>query len=331
MIYLKSIVLKETTFNLHLLNSLNKEELAKYYNLFVSCFGERSHINLDTFEWFNNANPLSQNYIFCFTDASNEKLVASYGLLPVDLKVENRFVKTVLCTNVMTHPEFAGLGIFKSIGKNALEFMAGLGYELAFGVPNEQAIKGHLSIGWEIVNTLNFFQAELENLVTIPQNENCVINKGVSVSDAKVISNLSNNYKVHFNRTNAWINWRIQKPFSDFYTVNLNSEPETFAIIKKYTDSLNNTVKFHVVDFCYSNLDQFKLLMSDVLHFAKSSNGKLINMWNYIFNQAEIKVLSDLGFIKAEHSNPIIFYKLNESLALPEGTWHITLFDNDVY
>ena len=156
---IKTLLIKDKKIDFVLLDLRNPSEMETYNNLFVSCYGARSNISYGTFRWFHFQNPMHDNLIFAFIDLETTKMLSSYSCLPGDVFVDGQMMKYTLVNNVMTHPQCRGEGLFKRIGREALNFLNKIGCSFAFCVPNYA--HGHLSIGWEIVNELKFYDGPL--------------------------------------------------------------------------------------------------------------------------------------------------------------------------
>lgn len=320
------------TIDFVLMNLDNTDEMKAYYDLFVACFGVRSNINPESFQWFNLQPPLYENMSFAFIDTENSTIIAAYGLLPGDVTIKGQILKYAIATNAMTHPDYIGQGLFKLIGIEALGFAKSIGVSLAFGVPNDQAIRGHLKVGWEIVNKLTYYEWKSSKIANPLIIKMARMNRINNVLDIDYLNMSINKYDFFFNRTAKWMKWRLNKPFSDYlnFTISENGEL-AFVVLKKHFDVKNNVKKLHIIDFGYENKDSFIKLVQHTQAYSQKEGFDLVNLWQYEFNEEEVKMLENLGFYKTEVVNPIIIHKLGNEIELPENGWHITLLDNDVY
>jgi hypothetical protein len=307
-------------------------EFNAYYNLFVTCFGERSNINQETFKWFNFKSPLYENMSFAFIDPEKSRMIAAYGLLPGDVTVDGRIMKYAIATNAMTHPEYTGQGLFKQIGIESLNYAKNIGISFAFGIPNDKALPGHMKVGWEIPNELKFY--EFNNISTSSPlfSKRVILNGIYTTSDSEYLNLFIKKYKFFFNRTMKWMTWRLGKPLNNYINFTI-SEPDEFAyiVLKEYYDQKNKIKKLHIVDFGYQRIETLNELIVHSQAVAKDKGFDIINLWQYPFNTKEILALKCLGFIETASANPVIIHKLQNDIKLPVEDWHVTLFDNDVY
>ena len=79
-----------------------------------------------------------------------EKLVSIYTALPSVLLVKGKPVKAILSCDSMTHPDYAGLGLFSTIGKKLYEYAIQKGFQLIYGFPNKNGIHPTTKkLGWK--------------------------------------------------------------------------------------------------------------------------------------------------------------------------------------
>lgn len=310
-----------------------KNELKEYFTLFEKCFGRRPNITEDLFNWFNFGDLKSENYNFGFL--VNGRLVACYGLLPMDVKISGKIIKAALCTNVMTDPDFGGKGLFAKIGELSISYIKNKGISLCIGVPNENAIKGHLKIGWQKVSNIDFFEINKTSITNINKNSHDIIPiNEFNFRDYEFDAFYNDKFDFHFLRNSSWLNWRTSKPNSSYEKLCLIRENifKGYIIIKKYKDETTKTIKLHIVDYLYDSDSSFEALLNHVLCFSLKNNFDLINLWNYESDIVKTMILTKLGFKKTNSSNYVILYPLQKNILLENiKKPHLTLFDNDVY
>ena len=131
-----------TTEKANVSDSSFKEE---YLNLWRTCFGNLTKGCIEWYDWLNLKCPEGKNNSFIIRDENNIP-ISGYGLLPLIIIYNNQKHRSTLCTNVMTHPEHGGKGLFTRIGADSLQVMKDLGATIQLGIPNDNAIKGHIHL-----------------------------------------------------------------------------------------------------------------------------------------------------------------------------------------
>lgn len=328
---IKDMEISGLNVSLEILNLGDSETLKKYIDLFELCFGKRSNIDATLFDWLNNQLQY-KNINFAFLDKKTNELIAAYSLQPGDAFVDGSIKKYALCTNVMSHPDYGGKGLFRFIGKEALSYVGGLGINFCFGVPNDKALNGHLKVGWEIINEITFYERGFAGDEKFSAVNGIVPDFLDKLTDADLFSLYGNKYNFYFLRTSAWNKWRTSKPHSKYFSFGLNSESDNgYVVLKEYKDPVTAKKKLHIVDFGYNNLSCFNKLLDHCCWIAQQGKFDISNLWHYSFNEVETQQLLSKGFKETEQKNPIIIHTLGKDMEIPKSNWHVTLFDNDVY
>ena len=318
--------------SLLILNLEDGKTLNKYLELFELCFGKRPNIDASLFRWLNNKYPYCKNLNFAFVENATGKIIAAYGLQPGDAFVEGVIKKYALCTNVMSHPDYGGKGLFVAIGKEALDYALKLGISFCFGVPNEKAVSGHLKVGWNVVNDILFYERDFSTGEKFTSVADITSDLFLEMTDADLFSFYNDKYDFYFMRTSSWAHWRCAKPHSKYsnFAIN-NGSDKGFVVLKEYYDGAKDIKKLHIVDFGYNNSQCLGKLINHCCWFAQQNKFDLLNLWHYSFNEMETKLLQEKGIHLTEQKNPIIIHKLGKDMDIPKSNWHVTLFDNDVY
>lgn len=316
-----------------LLDIDNQHELDIYFALFEKCFGVRKNVDGNIFKWFNIDQKTNQNYNFGFV--INGQLVAAYGLLPVDTKINKIWHKSILCTNVMTDPDYAGKGLFVRIGTEAIEYMKKQGYAFCLGIPNANAIKGHLKVGWHVYDDILYYEVDLthnpENLLnSIYITE---VNK-FNIKDHEYDKFYREDINIQNKRNNYWLNWRISKPNSKYKKFVYQTAENThgYIVLKEYYDENNNVKKLHIVDIQSDSDTVLNELVAYSIQYGKLNKFDLLNIWAFEKDERYARILTNNHFSSKGASNNVIIFPLMNSLTTENiGRMHITLFDNDVY
>lgn len=333
----KSIVHGELDLSFGLFDIADSMSEAHYFSLFENCFGKRANINLDTFRWFNLSHPNHKNYNFFLKDNKNNRFIAAYGLLPSKVTYKDKTLNVGICTNVMVDPEskYRRKGLFQLIGKMSLDYFGKLfGMDLAFGIPNDAAIKGHLKIGWKQYPDLKFIEKKVSGIeedisFTFRQVEDIA-----SVLTYDDLKKFKNKYKFYFDKTPREIEWRYNKPNVEYRRVVIENRGklEGFMVYKFYTDDNLNIRKLHILDFGYSEYKYFDSMLRQITNIALKESCNLINLWYIDAPSKELHILNTNSFIFSESDkNRLIFYGDIDFMDEDFSNFHINIGDNDVY
>lgn len=115
--------------------------MAQYVALFRVCFPGASHFNDAFLRWLYVENPHGQ--VFGTDAVVDGVVVAHYACVPALVRVRGRAnVRALLSLNTATHPDHQGKGLFTRLASDTYERAAADGFEVVFGVANQNSIGG---------------------------------------------------------------------------------------------------------------------------------------------------------------------------------------------
>lgn len=94
------------------------------------------------FKFWYKQNPVGN--VVSYSAFDGEKMVAHYACIPTQLLIEERIVNGVLSMAVVTHPDYRGKGLFKTLAQKTYELAQELGYEFVIGVANANSFPGFM-------------------------------------------------------------------------------------------------------------------------------------------------------------------------------------------
>jgi hypothetical protein len=302
----------------------------KWLDLFKSCFGDKLKDPDQWYKWYNCS--YNRNRVFCLNNEKGD-IVASYGLYPLRYSVDNKVRKGFLCHNVMTHPSYTGRGIFTRIGQFALsKVMEEDSNSIVVGIPNENAIRGHLKIGWRELENIPFYEREVpdKSLNMNHEYENSIQEvNNFDKFDDKFIKDCNSGYRFHNDKDSGYLKWRfLDRPGVKYQIYKI--ENKGYFITKRYKSETEN--KLHVVEYAIKNNDQdvFAEMVTYCSDLAVKYKVDILNFWET--NKKSQDTLLNNGFNKSDSSNRMILYgNLEPEDILGLSNWHICLGDNDVY
>lgn len=130
------------------------EKLARYRELFATCFPAATHLDTRYLTWLYGSNPAGPAIGF---DAwSGDRLAAHYVCVPVDAVASGRPMRVMLSLNTATHPDFQGQGLFTRLAEATYTLGAQQGVEAVYGVANANSTPGFLrKLGFTLVRPLD--------------------------------------------------------------------------------------------------------------------------------------------------------------------------------
>jgi len=211
--YLTLFEKKEFTFSVY--KDFTDEEWILFLNTFENIF---RRINKNIFQWYFNL-----GNIFGILKNIDNKNIGIYGLLNIQLKINNSQINSYLCHNVGISKEFSGKGLFQYLGEQTLSNVLA-DDNIALGFPNKLSQKGHLRLGWEHISDVKFmkFDSALTSHITkIFEYEFVLVDK-FSDSINQLIQKVNNQFSLNLNKNDNYLNWRLSKPDNKYQVYIIN-------------------------------------------------------------------------------------------------------------
>lgn len=133
-----------------------EEELDQLVTLQNEVYKERGITFFkDEFRHWYVENPCGRAISFNAFDS--EKMVAHYACIVKQLLIEGRVVEGILSMATVTHPEYRGRGLFKTLAKRTYDCARDKGFEFVIGVANANSFPGFMKyFPFQFVGQLDF-------------------------------------------------------------------------------------------------------------------------------------------------------------------------------
>ena len=306
---------------------VNKSEfisrLNEFCDLYKLCFNQE--MTLKEAEWRYINNPVS-DFMACFC-IDNGKLVANYSVSPMLLSKDNREIKAAQSLNTMTHPDYAGKGIFVEMATMIYDELERKGYELVYGFPNYISNRTFVEkLGWKDIYEIPMLELNLSSYRKLNNADELVQEDSEFVTDVSL--SLFNSKKIQVKRTNEYLRWRYyEHPNNTYKSFVIKNDEGVIAriVCKEYKDRLN------IIDFEYVDVKDMKTLIEYCLSYAVEL-GK-----NYVTTWAQLGTLEHLYFEKRgfRNSAPVTYLGArvfsNDNSFYEYGNWHVCLGDDNVF
>lgn len=303
--------------------------MREYLDLWRKCFGSSEKCSREWYEWINLNCPSGNNNLYVARDEETNRLVSAYGMLPFEVLKKGNVHKSNLCTNVMTDHDYRGRSLFTKLGNIATSDQKKIS-DIQLGIPNDNALAGHMKVGWKRMNDISFYETQISKLPEI--DFDIEQHNDFSSFDDSSISKLHEKYDFYVKKDVNFLNWRFCKHPTSKYKIFSIKGSSGYIVTKLFVTE--NSRKLHVVDFCYDKLDDFERLIRISQFEAKKSKASIINMWvtsDDVNLSLEAKALKSLKFNKSSSSNKFILMCDEDLRELDFNKFHIVLGDNDVF
>lgn len=133
---------------------------AAILNLFRQAFGQE--MRLDVWRWRFLDNPADAGRTFIHLMWDGQVLAGHYAVSPVRMRLAGEQALAALSMTTMTHPAYSGRGVFTALARSVYSALAGAGYRLVWGFPNENSHYGFVrKLGWVDVYQVPMLRARL--------------------------------------------------------------------------------------------------------------------------------------------------------------------------
>jgi len=276
------------------LKRLSISNLQQINELYRRCFQDQ--IEDDFFEWKYFSTFQSETIVLGLFEGT--QLIASGALLYEVLLKDDKVLKTLRCTDLMTHPDYRGRGASRKIAGGLNEFLAKSNVDVVYTMCSKIATKSFFKTGWKFEKEIfYYFKPRFFSLFS-----SSIKDESKETSTLEAICKV---YKLNYSNK-AYLNfikWRFANPKYKYYLI---SNEDEFIV---YT--INNNILF-VIDFKVNgfaflkNLDKLVIennyrgivvlsSCSQIQNLKFSFlNGYLINKFNF----GPLKSLLDFNVLK---------------------------------
>lgn len=307
---------------------LTKEEYIDHIDeikgLFEVCFNRE--ISSEFLKWRYVDNPL-EDILVCVA-IENNKIIANYSVSPIKALIDSNYEKFALSMTTMTHPDFAGKGLFTKLANSVYEKMEELNYKAVMGFPNKNSHVAFVKkLGWRDIYEIPTLRLELSDAVIKGEYNFNVVRDDEFKLD---YSELLVNEKINLYSSKELLIWRFKmNPINKYKNYVIEKDGKVLASV--ITKEFNND-EVDIVLINYSNIELLKDLLNYVVYTSKKNSFKYINVWSSTYS-SEHEILERIGFI---NSSPVTYFGarvFNEfSLnAYNYCNWKIDMGVSDVY
>ncbi len=292
--------------------------------LFRAAFGRE--LSATWWHWFSYLCPTGRNRTAVVEDPERGRLAGSYSLLPIRLWLNGRETKASLCTLVNTHPDYRGQGLFTRVGEYALSQERTYHTPVSLGMPNANALPGHLKVGWEVPFMLPFLvktncQARRHHCVEVPSFDRRV---------DKLVAELKERFRFLVLKDHAFLNWRlVARPDKQYTRFALESDGnlEGYVVLKHFDDK--GYRKSHILDIQARSDGALRELIAAAETFAQGRDE--LNMWTNRGDPYRNAFLEEGFSIRERNDRLILHTNYGAREPIQQGAWWFCLADNDVY
>lgn len=307
----------------------------KILDLFQQSFGKP--LLKSFWKWRYDENPFSSSKMINLMWDGNI-LAGHYAVFPVEFDFSGLITLCAMSMTTMTHPDYAGKGIFKSLAEDLYRKISSEhGIEMVWGFPNNNSHGAFISsLKWSdlgIVHTLRLKQPDFN---AIGRFDYAFFNEFNVLHAEKIKSN--NPGTIRLNKSPDYLNWRyVKNPINNYYIIKNSAAHEDDFLVMKVFDSFEFKGKkeIDIVEHGYANnIDAISSLLGCVIKFSEDMAFDVvsINTWISLHDKRHLQ-LERLKFRKDCPLTYVGFRSFKQTnVAISDySQWNLTMGDSDVY
>lgn len=305
----------------------------KILELFELSFKKK--LSIDYWNWRFLNNPEHKLMIKLMWD--KEELVGHYAVSPVQLLVAEETILTALSMTTMTHPEYAGKGIFTDLAEALyLQEQERNGLKAVWGFPNANSHYGFIkNLKWKNLEQIPTFTLECSKLKPSSFPEIRIANQ-FTEQHVNTQKKGATPFSIQVKKSVEYLNWRyIQNPINTYDVFEASLDGDLFYAVTKVFPSFVDKNKFEVdlLELAFpANYELLLQLLNAIKAFYKSKDVVRMNVWIPLNDPKHIQ-LEKIGF---NNSLPITYSGIRildsaYSQLEKNHNWNYSMGDSDVY
>lgn len=295
-----------------------ERHLTDFCELYRSCFNDYIDENVVAKRFLEN--PYGD--LFMGVAFDNGKLVANYSVSPTRLVVHGQLVKAALSLNTMTHPYYAGKGLFVTLANAVYGELVNNDYDVVYGFPNYLSNRTFCTkLGWRNIYEIPTLELNVAGVKLDYEKD--------AVCETKTWERLDPFAKssdlVYVFKDWEYVEWRYLNNPTNAYRI-VKTENGGWAVFKYY-ENIINIVELHVF-----RLEEINAIIGYLVDLALKAKKERVTVWSKI-NTQEHYQFEKLGF---RNRYPITYFGARELKGCLEGiwdwkNWRIQMGDDNVY
>jgi hypothetical protein len=301
--------------------------------LFEKTFGKP--VSEKFWKWRFLDNPVNKVMIKLMWD--EDLLVGHYAASPVNLICEGNEILTALSMTTMTHPDYAGKGIFSQLAEELYrtEF-ENTELTAVWGYPNNNSHYAFLkNLQWSNLEAVPTFSLNVQKIQKITSAR---IKQVESFTEKQVLASkqVSEGYSVKLDKSLEYLEWRYSNhPENNYQLFECEIGDFSYFVVTKVFPSFDVDEKFEV-DILEFNIPNDGILISEFLseinEFYQTYDLLKFNLWLPL-NDSKHITLEKLGFV---NTTPITYFGIRvlDSKITPlldTRNWDYSMGSSDIY
>ncbi len=321
----------------------------KILSLVKTVFGENEYSTRDYFNWIYEKNPQGNPIIVFARDDKNDSIVGIETIIPMNLWLNEKPIKSALSCNSAVHPDYRSKGIFGMLIDEIQKLAKDEKFRCIYGIPNRNSYHAFVNRGFSEIGRLKIYGKPfkiskyfgnhsilkpLDYLIKKEKDQTKLepFKEEFDITYDNLFSNKKNNDKIISSKNKDFLNWRYkQHPTRKYETFRYNEKNELLAYIILRKTTFENKQVVVILDFViHPKVTEYKEIIKFIFSVLNNYNENcvaVISTVNTRFREHEI--LKNVGFIGIPKIfKPEPFYFITSILESFEGHEKFKVFDN---
>jgi GNAT superfamily N-acetyltransferase len=268
-----------------------------------------------------------------------DKMVGHFGVIPMRVQFQSTIYPAVFPMTAMTHPDYAGWGIFTRLMSETYWAARERGFPLVYGFFNQNSYYANVKFGYHGVITLNPLEKKLSlDVLDGHPTENITAIDTFGGAFDKLWDTVKRNYDAVVPRTSELLNWRFVKDpdvdYARFAYRDSRNEVLGYIVLKIYREG--ETARGHIVDLMTGPDESItRALIKKSYDYFRENRVSELSCW-VKENTSYARILEEEGFVRYSgetHFAVMVLDKTKPELLPAEDAarWFLTMGDSDVY
>jgi len=287
--------------------------------------------------WRYQESPWGQGMMRVALDG--DKMVGHFGVIPMRVQFQSTIYPAVFPMTAMTHPDYAGRGIFTRLMSETYGSAREQGFPLVYGFFNRNSYSANVKFGYHDVITLNPLTKTLSPAESDGDRDSYIA--AVAVFDGafdRLWDKIKQEYVAIVPRTGEFLNWRFVKdPVVDYAIFAYRygkGDVLGYVVLKIYKEG--ETIRGHIVDLMTIPDESIaRALIKKSYDYFRQNDAVDLSCWMKE-GTSYARILEEEGFVRRQgetHFAVIVLDKTRKELLPAEDAtgWFLTMGDSDVY
>jgi len=338
----------------------SNQDKNKILTLLKTVFGKNEFSTKEYFEWIYEKNPQGKPIVVFALDEKKDSIIGIETIVPMNLWIGKKPIKSALSCNSAVHPDFRNKGIFGTLIDEIQRLAKEEKYACIYGVPNRNSYNAFVKRKFSEIGKLKIFGKPFSiskyfgNQTILKPLDYLIKKEDMQTKHEPFKEEFNSDYDDLFNKKMSisgiipsknknFLNWRYkQHPTREYDTFSFYEKNELLSYLILRKSIFKNKQVVIIMDFVIHpkivEFEEIKKFVLSVLNNYRSDNVAVISTCK--LESREYNVFKKLGFMSIPKIfKPEPFYFITSILTPFDGNekfrnlenWFFNFGDYDVF